>query len=139
MREIAPESGHFGAPFRGSELEEDGVVQLILAANPAPPNRRILEHVAQQKEISCPLLSAELTPVALIAARGHLEKANFLGEFFQLRSTNSKAMFFNVTRKNQGSKPPAGMVIVSMPPGGTLTCSSEMASCMVLACSRERT
>lgn len=52
---------------------------------------------------------------------GHFGERPQIGKFFQSRGTNSTAVFFNVTSRNQDNKPLAGMVIVSMPPGGTST------------------
>ncbi|ABF40089.1 hypothetical protein Acid345_1086 [Candidatus Koribacter versatilis Ellin345] len=52
---------------------------------------------------------------------GHFGDRPQIGKFFQARGSDSIAVFFNLTAKNQGNKPIAGMVIVSMPPGGTTT------------------
>ena len=40
-----------------------------------------------------------------------------IGKFFQTKGTDSIATFFQLTAKNQGDKPIAGMVIVSIAPG----------------------
>jgi hypothetical protein len=52
---------------------------------------------------------------------GHFGERPRIGKFFQSRGSNSTAVFFNVTGRNQGNKSLAGVVIVSMPPGGTST------------------
>jgi hypothetical protein len=40
-----------------------------------------------------------------------------IGKFFQTRGSDSTATFFHLTARNQGNKPIAGMVIVSLAPG----------------------
>jgi hypothetical protein len=52
---------------------------------------------------------------------GHFGDRPQIGKFFQARGSDSVATFFTLTAKNQGNKPIAGLVIVSMPKGGTPT------------------
>ncbi len=49
---------------------------------------------------------------------GHFGNRPQVGKFFQTKDGASAAVFFNLTAKNQGNKPLAGMVIVTMPHSG---------------------
>ena len=48
---------------------------------------------------------------------GHFGDRPQVGKFFQTRGSESVAAFFTLTARNQGGKPIAGLVIVSMPQG----------------------
>ncbi len=53
----------------------------------------------------------------LKSVHGHFGDRPQVGKFFQARGSDSVAAFFTLTAKNQGGKPIAGLVIVSMPQG----------------------
>ena len=48
---------------------------------------------------------------------GHFGDRPQIGKFFQIKGSDSIATFFQLTAKNQGNKPVAGMVIVEVAPG----------------------
>ena len=53
----------------------------------------------------------------LRSVHGHFGDRPQIGKSFQARGSDSVATFFTLTAKNQGGKPIAGLVIVSMPQG----------------------
>ncbi len=53
----------------------------------------------------------------LRSVHGHFGDRPQVGKFFQARGSDSVAAFFTLIAKNQGGKPMAGLVIVSMPQG----------------------
>jgi hypothetical protein len=86
---------------------------------------KIIDNPGGGQVVYGPLTEARSTSSAMVfmlrQVHGHFGDRPELGKFFQTNGSDSTAVFFNVTNKNQGNQRVAGLVIVSVPRSGTPT------------------
>ena len=85
---------------------------------------KIVDNPGGGQVVYGPLADQSTTPGAMVfmlkQVHGHFGERPEIGKFFQARDSESTAVFFNVTARNQGKQRMAGLVIVSVPKDGAV-------------------
>ena len=80
---------------------------------------KIVDNPGGGQVVYGPLADQSTTSGAMVfmlkQVHGHFGERPEIGKFFQARDSDSTAVFFNVTARNQGNQRMAGLVIVSVP------------------------
>jgi hypothetical protein len=86
---------------------------------------KIIDNPGGGQIVYGPLTDLHSTSSAMVfmlkQVHGHFGERHEIGKFFQTSGSDSTAVFFNVTDRNQGNKRVAGLAIVSVPKSGTAT------------------